>query len=446
MACVAGAPLLAGQAAGPAVAWAAWAGAALLGALYVRRAFAGPVVAVSEAVKGFITADFKLDSPVPRTGCRETAQLISSLNRLMLELSAYRAFQLNSVLEERSKAQALIETITDGVALADDSGAVIYANRRAASLLGLPPSGASLLGGTLRPEFTRSVRDLFASTEEMFRGEVTLSMEEQDYSSARVYLVLGRRFDLATLKRPGRVIVLRDITMEKEIESSRETFFHMITHDMRAPLTSIQGYAQMLDKKIGDPLTDSGKYLQAIMRSSHRLNGMIEDILSTIKLERGEMRLSPSRIEASELCSEVFDTYDPMAARKNIALKLRVAKGQVFEGDRALLERVLSNLVGNAVKFTPAGGTITIAAEPGNGKFLLSVSDSGPGVPKDRQKEIFEKYAQLEEHRFMGFGLGLAMCKMAAELHGGEILLESEPGRGSVFTVSLPVVPEKDHG
>jgi signal transduction histidine kinase len=283
------------------------------------------------------------------------------------------------------------------------------------------------------------VEEMLKSPENIFKTEVTLLGEDGDFSSAKSYALLARHFKLATLKRPGRVMVLRDITTEKEIENARETFFHMLTHDMRAPLASIQGYAQMLEKQVGkDPLTESGKYLTAILRSSKRLNGMIEDILNTIKLERGEITLSPAPLDAAALCADLFEVYDPLAARKNITFRTEAPPGLKFTGDQRLLERVMANLLGNAIKFTPAAGKLTLAcARDGDGVRFL-VEDTGPGIPADRHEEIFEKYTQMEEHKHLGFGLGLAMCKLAVELHKGRIWVESEPGKGSRFYVALP--------
>lgn len=175
------------------------------------------------------------------------------MNRLMLELGAFRAFHLNQVVEDRAKAQALIDTITDGVLLADDKGQLIYNNQRALSLLGIPkPDGAviTLPAAVRRAELAEALAGMLSQEQDEVRSEVLLPGPDGAEGVARSYMVISRLFHLASLKRPGRVIVLRDITVEKEIESARETFFHMLTHDMRAPLASIQGYAQMLGTKL----------------------------------------------------------------------------------------------------------------------------------------------------------------------------------------------------
>lgn len=421
------------------------AAAALLAAFFaaemVISGLARPMAKVSSGVKSFIAADHGLESVIKKEGWPEVGSLISGLNRLMLELSAYRAFHLNQVVEDRAKAQALIETITDGVMLVDDHGKLIYSNQKALSLLCIPKQEPLIfLPGSVRQEaFAAALKDIMASQELPLKAEVEVKSPDGTYSIARIFQVTARQFSLANFKRPGRVIVLRDITVEKEIESARETLFNMITHDMRGPLTSIQGYAQLMRKKIASsPEVD--KYLQSILYSSMRLNGMVEDILNTVKLEHGEMKLDPVVVNAADLCARVFEVHEPLAARKNIKFSLitRPEKAEL-SADTALLERVLTNLVGNSLKFTPSGGTVTLSCGRAGGEVSFSVEDNGPGIPREKRAEIFEKYAQLEAHKFMGFGLGLAMCKMAVELHKGRIWVESEEGRGSKFAFAVPV-------
>ncbi len=399
-----------------------------------------PVARMDSAAKVFISDDYRLSATLPKEGWGEAAGLASSLNRLMLELSAFRAFHLSQIVEERAKAQALVETITDGVLLLDDRGQLIYSNRMALELLrvGQIDPGTPLPGAVQEEAFLPVLNHLLDSQEDYIRSEVAVPSRDESYSMVKSFRVISRRFDLATLKKPGRVVVIRDVTVEKEIESARETFFHMITHDMRAPLASIQGYAQMLG--VNTPNSPGAqKCLQAIMRSSMRLNGMIEDILNTIKLEKGDMKLRMEDVDATALCARVFEVHEPFAARKNIVFtSLPPQEKVIFRGDPVLLERVLSNLVGNSLKFTPAGGVVQLSCRSSVAEAFFEVLDNGPGIPKEKQTEIFEKYSQLEEHKYMGFGLGLAMCRMAVELHGGRIWVDSVEGKGSRFTFTVP--------
>ncbi|MEK7722265.1 MAG: PAS domain-containing sensor histidine kinase, partial [Elusimicrobiota bacterium] len=406
----------------------------------VMSGLARPMARVSLSAKSFIAADYRLESVIKKEGWPEAESLISGLNRLMLELSAYRAFHLNQVVEDRAKAQALIETITDGVLLVDDRGQLIYSNQKALNLLCIPRQEPIIsLPGSVRQEaFAAALTGIMSSRESPLKAEVEVKSPDETYSIVKNFQVIARHFSLATLKRPGRVIVLRDVTVEKEMECARETLFSMITHDMRAPLSSIYGYALMMKKTV-PPATQEERCLEAILRSSARLNGMIEDILNTIKLEHGDMKLAPVTVNAGDLCAQVFEVHEPLAARKNIKFSVIPPPEKIeFSGDIALLERVITNLVGNALKFTHAGGTVSLSCLGACGEVVFSVEDNGQGIPKEKHAEIFEKYAQLEEHKFMGFGLGLAMCKLVVELHKGRIWVESGEGRGSKFAFAVP--------
>lgn len=407
----------------------------------VLAGVARPMVGMASGVKGFIAANYKLETVLPKEGWPEAGALISAPNRMMLELSAYRAFHLNQVVEERAKAQALIDTISDGILLVDDRGQLIYSNRNALSLLNIPKLDQNIvLPGSVREQaFLPALAGIMASSENYLKEEVAVPGQDEDYSLVKNYRVTSRQFFLATLRRPGRVIVIRDVTIDKEIESARETFFHMITHDMRAPLSCIQGYAQILARDMPESQA-ADRCLQPILRSARRLNGMIEDILNTIKLESGDMKLKTVTVDAETLCAGAFEVHEPLAARRNIKFSVVPPSAKIeFPGDPALLERVLANLVGNSLKFNPAGGSVAISCRTTREEALFSVEDTGPGIPKEKQEEIFEKYVQMEEHKHMGFGLGLAMCRMAVELHRGRIWVESEEGRGSRFSFAVPL-------
>lgn len=410
------------------------------GVWIVMRGLVRPISGMRTALKEFISGGYRLETVIPKDGWAEPRELIPVLNRLMLELGAYRAFHLNQLVEERAKAQALMETITDGVLLLDDHFRLICSNKKGLEMLGLSGKGTDLKfpDDVTREPFSSVLPGLLASREKHVKAEVSVPWGGDAHHTSKSYRISSRLFPMATLKQPGRVVIIRDVTLEKEIENARETFFHMITHDMRAPLSSILGYAELIRKQLVNS-PDSEKWLQAILRSSVRLNGMIEDILNTIKLERGEMKLNPVRVNAKELCQRVLEVHAPLAARRDIVLTSPQAGGDiVLCADAILLERIITNLVGNSLKFTPAGGRVTLSFYSSSGSAVFMVEDNGPGIPKENQSEIFEKYSQLEEHKYMGFGLGLAMCKLAVELHGGRIWVDSEPGHGSRFLFSIP--------
>jgi signal transduction histidine kinase len=231
---------------------------------------------------------------------------------------------------------------------------------------------------------------------------------------------------------------MRDITVEKEIQKTKEDFFHMITHDMRAPLSTIRGYLEIIfsDKNTSEKYS---RYIENINYSVNKLAGMIDDILNMTKLEGKRFPIKKEPIYSKELAERVILSQKLIAKLKEINLYIdKDFEDITFISDNTLLERVLINLVGNSLKFTPKSGEIKIGCYNDNEKVYFYVSDTGPGIPEDKRKSIFEKYVQIEEHREMGFGLGLAMCKSAIENLGGEIWVESELGKGAKFIFNLP--------
>ena len=406
-----------------------------------------PINDMVAVVKGFLKTQ-RLDTLIPQEGWPEMKILSGVLNRTMLELQAYRAFQLNQVLDERNKAQALIDTIPDGVLLADDRGAIIYSNQTALNLLGIVKISADVaIPGSIKNEaFLAEFTKLSVSNEKFFRAELQAPLAGATGTVLKDFRIIANQFMLVALKRPGRVIIIRDISHEKELEKAKEDFLHMITHDMRAPLATIHGYVELLMKEIPQPMSPSAdKYFKTVFYSSRRLRGMIDDILNITKLERGTMALQLDKVSAGELLARVCGNHEPVAVPKNIKISAtQPAAPIMFSGDPALLERVVANLVGNALKFTPSGGSIILSCSETEGELLFSVQDTGPGIPEDKRQMIFEKYSQMDEHKNMGFGLGLAMCKMTVELHKGKIWVESEVGKGSnfLFTVSKKIEQE----
>lgn len=428
-----------GTAVSASAALAAAAAAAFALSRLAVRGLVRPSLAAVSGVSDFFAAGYRLNTVLSKEGWPEARAITAAMNRLMLELGAFHGFRLDQVVQERAKAEAMMETIADGVMLLDDAGKIICANRRALLLLGLEKdSPGSLPGAETNTAFSKVLAEILTPGSGHRRAEAESPVPGGPVNVLNCFQLVSAEFNLAGMKRSGHVLVLRDVTAEKEIEKTKETFFHMVTHDMRAPLTSVQGFAQLLLKTLPlSPATET--YLNIIIRSAKRMAGMVEDILNTNKLERGAMKLRVSQQDICALMSRVQENLSFDAVRKNIKLELRLPGDKLeFFADGTLLERVITNLAGNSLKFTPHGGRVALGCRETAEGVVFTVEDTGPGIPPDKRQLIFEKYAQMEEHRSLGFGLGLAMCKMAVELHKGSIWVESEVGKGSKFTFMIP--------
>jgi signal transduction histidine kinase len=230
----------------------------------------------------------------------------------------------------------------------------------------------------------------------------------------------------------------------QELERLRDDLTHMIIHDLRTPLTSVMAGMQTLEV-VGDLNEEQREVMGLALGGGETLLGMINDLLDVEKLESGSVELDHAVLCAAELVASAVGQVASLAESKPLTLVRRIAADlPPLRGDEDKLRRTLVNLLGNAIKFTPAGGTVTVGVRIGErGQSLeFSVSDTGEGIPAEAFGRIFEKFGQVETRqagRARSTGLGLAFCKMAVEAHGGRIWVESVPGRGSIFWFTIPV-------
>ncbi len=232
----------------------------------------------------------------------------------------------------------------------------------------------------------------------------------------------------------------------QELEKLRDDLTNMIVHDLRTPLTSV--ILGMLTLETVGELDDIQREMIGIAISGgETLLAMINDLLDVEKMESGSMNLDYAMLDAAEIVAGAASQVASLFKNKNLTLVRQVAADlPPFRGDENKLRRVLVNLLGNAIKFTPTGGVLTVEAHLAeNGQSLVfSVSDTGEGIPPEAFERIFEKFGQVESRqggRSMSTGLGLTFCKLATKAHGGDIGVESVPGKGSKFSFTLPLVP-----
>jgi signal transduction histidine kinase len=235
----------------------------------------------------------------------------------------------------------------------------------------------------------------------------------------------------------------------QELEKSRDDLTHMIIHDLRTPLNSVMMGMQALEV-VGDLNEAQREMLGITMKGGRNLVEIINDLLDISKMEGGALQLERREIEPAALIEAALEQVAALASAKNLTLTAGLEPGlPPVMADEAKLLRILVNLLSNALKFTPSGGTVTITVRTDNAgpSLLFSVTDTGEGIPSEAFGRIFEKFGQVESRqggRAMSTGLGLTFCKLAVEAHGGHIGVESTPGQGSTFsfTIPLPSPPE----
>ncbi|MDE2375225.1 MAG: HAMP domain-containing histidine kinase, partial [Hyphomicrobiales bacterium] len=214
-------------------------------------------------------------------------------------------------------------------------------------------------------------------------------------------------------------------------------------HELRTPLNAILGYTELiLDNIYGEAPEKMRAVLERVQTNGKHLLGLINDVLDLSKIEAGQLTLALSEYSVAELVQGVYVAVEPLASQKNLALTTKIDKGlPMGRGDERRLAQVLLNLVGNAIKFTDKG-EVAIEASQSNGTFNVAVRDSGPGIAPADQAKIFEEFQQVDNtstRQKGGTGLGLSISRRIVEMHGGRIAVDSEIGKGSTFTITLPV-------
>ncbi len=246
----------------------------------------------------------------------------------------------------------------------------------------------------------------------------------------------------------GTVAVFRDFTREAEVEKMKSAFVAMVSHELRTPLSAILGYAEIFTEKIYGPLNEKQiNMTNRIVSNTRRLLSLINDLLDQAQMEAGKLKIKYEAVNPSELLDNLHSVMDKLIADKNLKLtsELDANLPETLKGDSARLQQILINLVNNAVKFTEAGSIHVCLSKVDEQHWSIQVADTGQGIPKEELPRIFETFRQVEGTTTRvhgGFGLGLSIVKQLVNLMGGEVSVESELGKGSTFSITLPFEAE----
>lgn len=227
----------------------------------------------------------------------------------------------------------------------------------------------------------------------------------------------------------------------QELDRAKDEMVALVSHDLRTPLTSIRGYTELL--MTGDGVDErQQRFLEVIDRNSRRLLDLVDDLLVVAQHNVGAFSVTVEELDLAELVAEALVAFAPAATEKQITLAQHVSGAGLVVGDRARLGRMLDNLVGNAIKYTHAGGVVEVSLAMADGHAIIRVRDNGPGIALEEQQQIFDHFARARDAGdggLRGIGLGLAIARAIAEAHDGTIGLDSSPGTGATFWVELPV-------
>jgi len=385
------------------------------------------------------------EPPVPYG--RELGAIIQALKWMMPQWKKAEQFPEELGLEKRL-LQLLVESLPEGILFFNAQGGLQLSNELGRVFLGMEVekgkefkmvSGKQIPRGFLEPY----VEPVFTGAQSNHGKEVDVKWADGKH----LYRIWVEAVEAQEGRVDGYMVVVRDITFRRQWEHVQEQVLSGITHDLRGPLSAVMGYLDLLKRQQGAaPATPpkAVEYVKLAKEAAVRLNQMVSDILDVVRFEQGKIELAPEAIPLTQIFDRLKNIFSVQAEQKGVKLALvsHCPSNAIVHGDPKLLERVFDNLVSNAVKFTPTGGTITVAAAVAQGRKVISVSDTGRGIPKEAQSRIFDKFQQVRPgDRSAGYGLGLAVSKFIVEAHKGEIRVESEIDQGSTFTFWIPDAP-----
>ena len=348
-----------------------------------------------------------------------------------------KALLLRSVRESATLVRAVLDATPDAIAVTDPTGATILENPPMRAVRAALVESARAPGGGFRTDFHVDLSD--PDTE--VRDELEL------FGTRRVFARYVGPVRSGSGVLVGRLVVLREITAEREADRVKDEFFALVSHELRTPLTAIIGYVELVLDDDEDTLDDTHRtHLEIADRNAKRLLRLVGDLLFVAQVETGQLSLEMSSVDLAEVAARSIETFLARARQRQIPLGADVTRVPALRGDRDRLGQALDNLIANALKFTPRGGEVEVRLRREGGEAVLSVCDSGPGIPADEQEHLFERFFRAEQAvqgAVEGIGLGLAIAQAIVHGHGGRIVIDSTPGKGATFSIRLPLAAER---
>ena len=415
---------------------------------------------LTDYTKGILSHDFP-DEPLISTDLFNFNELLSAIKQLASEyrdsmLRAEEIMWAQAVTERQMEEMLLYQTsilsnMADGLVAVNPDGTINIFNPAFLSMFNL--SDREISGRQYTEIFAADLTSLIEKgmhgKKETIRGEISLA----DGRIGRAIVTPILNDDLL-----GSVVLVHDITKEKEIDNMKTDFISTVSHELRTPLTSVLGFAKIIKRKLNDDIfpliktTDDKKIQRAInqvdgnigiiISEGERLTKLINDVLDIAKMEAGKIEWKKEALSVGEIIERAATAASALFEQKGLRLVKDIEDGlPEIIGDRDRLMQVIINLISNAVKFTDKG-SVTCRAKRDGDQIVVSVIDKGMGIAKEDQQKVFEKFKQVGNvltDKPIGTGLGLPICKQIIEHHGGKIWVESELGKGSAFSFSLPV-------
>lgn len=369
-----------------------------------------------------------------------TSATLSSLQAPFAAMTEALARLFSQLADHREQLTAVLDTMADGVILVDAENRIVFSNPAANELLSIEAPTGTPLSSVLRDHELRDLVTLSRGSGERQHTELVLSTPRRSMSATATPLTAGPGETEPDESETSVLLTLHDLTPIRQLETTRREFVANVSHELRNPLASVKAMVETLEGgAVSDPAT-ALDFLGRINREVDRMNAMVNDLLELSRIESGRSELHREPVDTATTIEAVRTDLEHRIEEAGVTVTISASGEVVALGDEAKLRQVISNLLDNALKFTPQGGTIEMCADRSlPGCILVQVRDSGPGIEPEHLPHLFERFYKADRsRRDRGTGLGLAIAKHIVELHGGEVGVESTQGAGSTFWFTLP--------
>jgi signal transduction histidine kinase len=411
---------------------------------WLARRIARPLAVLSQAVEQFGRGDFAARALV--RGGDEIGDLGATFNAMADRIEGYRRSSLGELVQAQLASQAAMDSLPDPVIVFAPDGTIVTANRVAETLFATRPGAPLALEGT-SPAVRAAIDAICAH---VFGGKgsfATRSLEEGVVlprpEGERVFLPQGEPVYEEGGGVVGATVVLQDVTRLRRFDQLRDDLVSTVAHQFRTPLTSLRMAVHLCLEGAAGPLTEKQlDLLHAAREECERLQTMVDELLDLARLQSGRIEIEAEPVAAAALLEVAHRTLAAAAEARDVALELDpVSPPDPVRADTGRIQLAFTNLIENAIRHSRAGGRVGLRAVPADGFVRFEVSDEGPGVPREHHARIFERFVRLPGAPTGGAGIGLSIARDVVRAHGGDIGVESEPGRGATFWFTLPRAP-----
>ncbi len=419
-------------------------------AFFISRFIATPISEFEKSATKIARGDFSHEIKVQSDD--EVGRLARLFNYMTLELRRLDRMNLSKIIEEKRKFETIIKNIADGVIVTDPKLNISVLNdaiRNWYNIQDMNISSQSLESVIDEPKLIQLIEEATKRRKTALPG-VEIAVKPEGEWKTRILQGRAARVLQDDGVLIGVVTILRDVTQQKEIDRMKTELVSMVAHELRSPLTSISGFSELL---LDDDLTreQAEEYARIILTEASRLSELINKFLDISRIESGRIQPKKGEVDLNETIQMVVGNNSYIATQKKISVEVHEApKAAKVYADGGMMEQVFLNLFSNAIKYSPENTRIDIVVKNSQQNVVVEVHDQGYGIPREAIPNIFDKFYRVTDDENVrettGSGLGLSLVKQIIDMHGGHLEVDSEVGKGSVFSVILPQLHSKRIG